>query len=110
MHAFSKMTPSQITPRTQLRWSKVGRTPLFAGLAVLLLSATGCGYSEEEMQAQLDKYDKLAFEHQAEKDAHAQTAQELEETKQRVLTLKRELERMGVNLDTLSTDLQKVGT
>lgn len=106
----SKMTPSKITPRTSPRWSKVGRAPLFACLATVLLSATGCGYSEEEMQAQLDKYDKLAFEHQAEKDAHAQTAQELEETKQRVLTLKKELERMGVNFDTLSSDLQKVGT
>lgn len=102
MYSFSKMTPHQN------RSSR--RTPLLLSLAVVLLPLTGCGYSEEEWQAQLDKYEKLSFDHQAEKDAHAQTAAELEAEKQKVNALKKELQRMGLNLDTLSTDLQKVGT
>ncbi len=89
--------------------SKQFRTPLAALLGLTFL-VTGCGYSEEEWQAQLDKYEKLASENQSEKDAHDQTQEELEAARQQVATLKKELERMGVNLDSLSTDLQKAGT
>lgn len=68
---------------------------------------TGCGYSEEEMQAQLDRYEKLSAQYQQERDAHAQAAAELEEMKLRVMELRKKLEAMGMNLDELSTNLQQ---
>ncbi len=84
--------------------------PVLAALLGLSFALTGCGYSEEEWQAQLDKYGQLASENQAEKDAHEQTQEELDAARAQVAALKKELERMGVNLDSLSTDLQKAGT
>ena len=35
-------------------------------LALSLIIAVGCGYSEDEWQAQLEKYDQLIAEHQRE--------------------------------------------
>jgi chemotaxis protein MotB len=102
-------TPDKGNPVEMMSLPRTPKTlfPLALGFAFL---TSGCGYSEEEWQAQLDKYEQLASEHQAEKDAHEQTKKELEDARMRVANLKTELERMGLNLDNLSTDLQKVGT
>jgi len=51
----------------------------------------GCGHSEEEWQAQLDKYQKLAQEKQSTED-------ELDQVRARVLALEKELEAMGFKL------------
>lgn len=85
------------------------KATLIAALSLTFL-ASGCGYSEEEWQAQLDKYEQLATEHQSERDAHEQTKAELEEARKRVQDLRSELERMGLNLEDLSTNLQQAGT
>jgi chemotaxis protein MotB len=58
----------------------------------LALTAAGCGHSEEEWQAQLDKYNRLAAEHQA-------NQKELEAAKARVGELEAKLKEMGVNLE-----------
>ncbi len=82
---------------------------LFA--STLLLSATGlmsaaCGYSEEEWQAQLDKYNKLSAKNQETEARLAQIEKELGDTKGRVSELLKKLKDMGVDMDKLAQDLQ----
>lgn len=72
-------------------------------LIAAVLSLAGCGYSEDEWQAQLAKYDKLAGEHRAQGEALA-TAQE------RVGRLEAELTKAGVDIGQLSSDLASRGT
>jgi chemotaxis protein MotB len=67
----------------------------------------GCGHSEEEWQAQLDKYGKLSTEYAAEKEAHAKVADELAARKKKVDELTKQLKEMGVNVDALSTKLHQ---
>lgn len=77
---------------------------------IALFAVFGCGYSEDEWQAQLAKYDQLNGQYKAEQAAHAQTREELEATKKRVADLTDQLKSMGVNLDELNMQLQKTGT
>jgi chemotaxis protein MotB len=79
-------------------------------IAIAVLFAVGCGYSEEEWQAQLAKYEQLSQQHQGEKAAHAQTRAELEKTKERVAQLEQQLEKMGVNMNELNQQLAQAGT
>jgi chemotaxis protein MotB len=57
----------------------------------LSLLAPGCGHSEEEWQAQLNKYSTLENEHKA-------SLKELEEARAKVADLEKELKAMGVNV------------
>lgn len=70
----------------------------------------GCGYSEDEWQAQLARYGQLNSKYQEEKAAHEKTRQELEDQKTKVANLTKQLQEMGVNLDTLTAQLQQAGT
>ena len=47
-------------------------------LFCLMLGISACGYSEEEWQAQIDKYNRLVAEHQSTGDRLAQTEQQLQ--------------------------------
>ena len=58
----------------------------------LAITAAGCGHSEEEWQAQLDKYNKLDSDHKA-------TIKDLEAAKARVAELEAKLQAMGIDLD-----------
>jgi chemotaxis protein MotB len=53
--------------------------------------APGCGHSEDEWQAQLDKYNRLDGEHK-------NTLKELEEAKAKVHALEKDLQSMGVDI------------
>lgn len=75
-----------------------------------LIGVGGCGHSEKEWQAQLDKYNQLASENQAEKDAHEKTQADLDAAKMRVVQLGTELEKMGVNIDALTSQVQQSST
>jgi len=75
-----------------------------------LVAAVGCGYSEDEWQAQLAKYGQLDKQYQDEKAAHAKTRAELEAAVKRVTDLTDQLKRMGVDLDQLNEELMKTGT
>jgi chemotaxis protein MotB len=70
----------------------------------------GCGYSEDEWQAQLARYGKLESENANEKKAHAADVDELEKARQRVRDLVAELEKSGVDVDQLNQKLQQEGT
>lgn len=78
--------------------------------ALLASLALGCGYSEEEWQHQLDKYNQLQNQYQSEQEAHGATRKELEEAKQRVAGLAEQLSQMGFNMDVLNAQLQQTGT
>jgi len=79
-------------------------------LAWALTFATGCGYSEDEWQAQLKKYDELLAEHQREEKEADATRAELEASKAQAESLRSELKKMGVNMETLTEQLQQTGT
>ena len=70
----------------------------------------GCGYSEDEWQAQLAKYDQLNKQYTDEQAAHAATRQELEQQIQVVKDLTEQLEDMGLNVKTLKGQLSEAGT
>jgi chemotaxis protein MotB len=79
-------------------------------LLVTSLIVLGCGYSEDEWQAQLARYSQLANQHKAEKASHDKTRRELELAKTRVADLTKQLQEMGMNLDSLTAQLQQTGT
>lgn len=83
------------------------RATIFGSIAVLL---TACGYSEDEWQAQLGKYNKLNTQYEQEKAAHAETRAQLDAEMKRVADLSAELQKMGVNMDSMSQQLQQTGT
>jgi chemotaxis protein MotB len=67
--------------------------------ALFAFIAAGCGHSEEEWQAQLDKYNQLSQQHQSTQDKLAKTSKELEAEKARVADLESKLRAMGVSLE-----------
>jgi chemotaxis protein MotB len=73
------------------------RSGLFTILALLLLSlfGAGCGYSKDEWQAQLDKYNKLKSEDDA----------KLAAAMQNVAALTKQLSDMGVEVSATKADL-----
>ena len=82
--------------------------PRSFALPVLFAILAGCGHSEEEWQAQLAKYEKLAQEHQASQDKLGKTTQELESEKARVAELEAKLKAMGVSLEETTGKVSKL--
>jgi chemotaxis protein MotB len=84
------------------------RTLLGAFVCVLLLC--GCGYSEDEWQAQLAKYQQLDQQHKAEAAERQRKQADLDEAQRQVTELKDQLQKMGVNLDTINQQLEQTGS
>jgi chemotaxis protein MotB len=74
-------------------------------LTLVALSAVGCGYSEDEWQAQLAKYGQLNSSCQK---TEADLQSQLDQAKQRVADLTAKLQAMGVNVEQLSTEKQQL--
>jgi len=76
--------------------------------------AVGCGYSEEEWQAQLDKYNKLMADKRSSDEQAAATQKRLEEElaaeKSKVSELAKKLQEAGVDISKLSESLQASAT
>jgi chemotaxis protein MotB len=91
-------------------------TPLYRRAAAALLPAVivsfslGCGYSEEEWKAQLDKYNRLQDEHNATQGRLAQTQKELDAAQARVGDLTKQLEAAGIEVGKLNENLQATST
>lgn len=83
------------------------RTALAPLLLVPALFATGCGYSEEEWQAQLDKYNKLQSEHQATEAKLAQVSKDLDAAKAKNAKLEKDLEAAGLDINKLNQNLDQ---
>ena len=79
-------------------------------LMIATALACGCGYSEDEWQAQLAKYNQLNSSHEQEKAAHVKTREELALAKKKVTDLTTQLQQMGLNLDEMTAQLQQTGT
>ncbi|HVU05540.1 MAG TPA: OmpA family protein [Polyangiaceae bacterium] len=76
----------------------------------LALAVTGCGYSEDEWQAQLAKYGQLNSEYGKEKQANQQLQADLDAARKRVADLTAQLQKMGVNVEQLTTDKQRLAS
>jgi chemotaxis protein MotB len=72
--------------------------PLIALLSLSLLAGTACGYSEDQWQAQLSKYNKL----KAEKDDEDK---QLADAQAQVADLTQKLKDLGVNVSNLQSNL-----
>jgi chemotaxis protein MotB len=75
---------------------------------VLSTLASGCGYSEEEWQAQLDKYNRLQAEHQDTRGRLDQVTRELGSAQARVSDLEKQLQNAGVDLQETNKRLSSV--
>lgn len=78
-------------------------------LSVLVLVA-GCGYSEDEWQAQLAKYNQLNDRYNQERAQKEDLQKQLDAAKGRVTTLQDQLKKMGVDMNALNSQLQQAGT
>jgi chemotaxis protein MotB len=79
-------------------------------VSFLSLCLTSCGYSENEWQAQLAKYNQLSQQTDKEKADHAADKKALDDQTQLVAQLKEQLEKMGVNVSSLSQQLEQTGS
>jgi len=83
---------------------------VLAALCGGALATAGCGYSEDEWQAQLAKYAELDSQHKQQHTELEQTKAELATSRAKVATLTEELSKMGVDVETLSRKLLEEGT
>ena len=79
-------------------------------MVLAVLALVSCGYSEDEMQAQLAKNRALAGQLDQERGTLNKTQSELEQARARVRQLETQLQQMGVNLDAVQSALQQTGT
>lgn len=84
------------------------RSVLAVALCAVLLA--GCGYSEDEWQAQLSKYQQLDQQHKKEAQDRQRKEAELNEALRQIAELKEQLQKMGVNLDTINQQLAQTGS
>jgi chemotaxis protein MotB len=70
----------------------------------------GCGHSENEWQAELQKYNRLLAMHQQTVNESEALKLELAKTIAQVEQLKTDLQKMGLNLETVNEQLQQTGT
>jgi chemotaxis protein MotB len=84
--------------------------PWFVVLCACLFGVVGCGYSENEWQAQLAKYNQLSHQDDQERAQHEADKKDLEEQRALVAQLKEQLEKMGVNVSALSQQLEQTGS
>lgn len=93
-----------------LRRTRFGWLAATAVLGILATSMSGCGYSEEEWKAQLDKYNRLVAQDQATQAKLNETEVALTAAKARVAQLEAELKKAGIDIGKLSQDLQSSST
>lgn len=79
-------------------------------MVLAVLALVSCGYSEDEMQAQLARNRALAGQLDQETATLNKTQSELDQARARVRQLESQLHQMGVNLDAVQSALQQTGT
>jgi chemotaxis protein MotB len=94
--------------RSRTHWMNALVTLTAAALALVMVG--GCGYSEEEWQSQLDKYNRLVAQNQSTESKLAQVTAELDEARTRAAALAKDLQSMGVDLGKLNADLASRNT
>lgn len=81
----------------------------FLGVIALALAMVACGYSEEEWQAQLGKYNAEVAKNQAANKKIADLEMQLGTAKNRVSELEMQLEAMGLDVNKLNSALEQRG-
>jgi chemotaxis protein MotB len=81
----------------------------FSSVVALGLAMAACGYSEDEWQAQLAKYNAEVAKNKAANQRVADLEQQLEASKNRVAGLEMQLEAMGLDINKLNTALADRG-
>lgn len=81
----------------------------FLGVIALALTMVACGYSEEEWQAQLAKYNAEVAKNQAANKRIGELEQEVKIAKDRVNELEMQLEAMGLDVNKLNEALASRG-
>ena len=84
---------------------KLRKSLVLLGAMIAVLFASACGYSEEEWQVQLDKYNRLMAQNQSTEQRLAQVSKDFEDAKGRVAQLEKDLQDAGVDISKLSQDL-----
>jgi chemotaxis protein MotB len=84
------------------------RSVVGAFLCAAVLS--GCGYSEDEWQAQLAKYGQLSQKQKAEEAERVRTQAELDTALKQIADLKDQLQKMGVSMETINQQLEQSGS
>ncbi|WP_437924889.1 OmpA family protein [Sorangium sp. So ce291] len=90
-----------------------GRLSAFAAFlpaVIASFSLPGCGYSEEEWKAQLDKYNRLQSQQQSTESRLAETQKALDVEQAKVAELTKQLEAAGVDISKLNENLQATST
>jgi len=77
---------------------------------VVSVALVACGYSEDEWQAQLHKYEELAAQDKKNQADLAAARAEVEKNKAQVANLSDQLTKMGVNLESVNEKLEQSGT
>jgi chemotaxis protein MotB len=77
---------------------------------LFLTTLAGCGYSEEEWQAQLAKYGKLDSEHKATEAKLAQTQRELDDAQKKVADLEKQLQAAGVDIQAKTKEVSNLSS
>jgi len=80
------------------------------GVALFAVSIGACGYSEDEWQAQLAKYEQLSQRQRQEAAERSRLQAETEKSQRQIAELKEQLQKMGVNLDTINQQLEQSGS
>jgi chemotaxis protein MotB len=97
-----------------MHWEMVMQLRTLAACTLVASIVLGCGHSEEEWQAQLDKYNKLMASKKADDEAaaarQAALESELRGEQAKVGELKKKLEAAGVDMAKLNEDLQNAAT
>jgi chemotaxis protein MotB len=75
-----------------------------------VVTALGCGHSEDEWQAQLAKYGELSAHDAKLQKEQVQASADLEKTQKQVAQLKEQLQKTGVDLEALNQQLEQTGT
>lgn len=88
------------------------KVPAARSIAACLVAAGlfGCGHSENEWQAELQKYNRLLAMHEQTVASQQAAQAELDHTKAQVEQLKSDLQKMGLSLESVNEELQQTGT
>ncbi len=81
------------------------RLPRLLAIALVVTSAGGCGYTEQQWQVQIDAIERERTRRDAAEDRMGKADAELEEQRSKVAALEQRLAAAGIDVERLGTDL-----
>jgi chemotaxis protein MotB len=102
---IARTREASCSPSTGPARRQVGQVLAAAAIAGLALVGSGCGYTEQQWQVQVDKLERERSQRDAAEDRLAKADAELAEHRGKVSGLEQRLIEAGVDVERLSTDL-----